>query len=115
MTQPPLKIRALRDAGVLEIQWTDQRCLRYPFKFVRCECPCATCVNEFTGERILNPDNIPESVVPVAVSFSGNYALKIEWSDGHNTGIYSWELLERMGEDEVVQVVPPSGGASGSV
>ncbi|WP_437225615.1 DUF971 domain-containing protein [Planctomicrobium sp. SH661] len=93
MVQPPEKIRALRDQGVLEIQWSQDKCLRYPFKLLRCECPCASCVNEFTGERILNPDTIPESIVPAALNFSGNYALKVDWSDGHNTGIYTWEQL----------------------
>ncbi|WP_437185031.1 DUF971 domain-containing protein [Planctomicrobium sp. SH668] len=103
MAHPPAKIRALRDAGYFEIQWSNGPLLRYPFKFVRCECPCASCVNEFTGEKMLNPDTIPESVVPDGVSFSGNYALKIQWNDGHNTGLYTWEHLEKLADDSAVK------------
>lgn len=105
MAPSPEKIRSIRDASVLEIQWTGDNVRRYPFKFLRCECPCAACVNEFTGERILNPDSIPASVHPVNVGFSGNYALKIEWNDGHNTGIYTWELLQRLSTFPEVELI----------
>lgn len=105
MIQSPEKIRALRESGVLEIQWSSSNCCRYPFKFLRCECPCASCVNEFTGELLLNPDTVPETILPVAMAFSGNYALKIEWSDGHNTGIYTWELLSRLASAPEVETV----------
>jgi len=98
MISPPEKIRAIRQQGVLEILWPGEALRQYPFKFLRCECPCASCVNEFTGERILNPDSIPETIAPVGMSFSGNYALKIEWADGHNTGIYTWEQLRRLAD-----------------
>jgi len=60
-------------------------------------------VNEFTGERILNPETIPETILPTGVTFSGNYALKIDWADGHNTGIYTWEHLQRLASDAQVQ------------
>ena len=96
MANPPERIRALRAEGVLEIQWTPEQCSRYPFKLLREECPCASCVNEFTGERMLDPDSVPETIMPTAIDFSGNYALKIHWSDGHATGLYSWDLLERL-------------------
>ena len=98
MVSPPEKIRAIRQQGVLEILWSPELQRRYPFKFLRCECPCASCVNEFTGERILNPDSIPDTIEPVGVNFSGNYALKIDWADGHNTGIYTWELLRKLAD-----------------
>ena len=60
-------------------------------------------MNEFTGERILNPETIPESILPTGVTFSGNYALKIDWADGHNTGIYTWEHLQRLASDAQVK------------
>jgi DUF971 family protein len=104
MSHSPEKIRALRAEGVLEIRWSPEVCLRYPFWFLRGECPCAACVNEFTGERTLDPDTIPKDIVPSAMEFSGNYALKIQWSDGHATGLYSWELLHRLAS--APQVMP---------
>lgn len=92
----PESIRAFRDQGYLEISWPGPRVAHYPFFFLRCECPCAACVNEFTGERTLNPAMIPKDVAPSQIEFAGNYALKIFWSDGHYTGLYSWDHLSRL-------------------
>jgi DUF971 family protein len=91
----PKHIRALRDEGVLEVEWPDGT-VRYPFKLLREECRCALCVDENTGRRILDPADVPESIRPTNAGFSGNYALKIAWSDGHNTGLYTWDHLREL-------------------
>lgn len=49
--------------------------------------------------RILDPDTIPADIQPVAMSLTGNYALKIVWSDGHSTGLYTWDLLAEIARD----------------
>jgi DUF971 family protein len=90
---PPKHLRARRDVGVLELESADGTACRIPFRLLRSLCPCASCVDEVTGERILDPATIPESIVPVKLEFSGNYAIKIGWSDGHSTGLYTWDLL----------------------
>lgn len=105
MADAPEKIRAIRDQQVLEIEWTPKRVCRYPFKLLRYMCPCASCVNEFTGERILQPEDVPDDVAPEAMEFSGNYALKFHWSDGHHTGLYSWDHLDRLTVAEAVQTI----------
>jgi DUF971 family protein len=92
----PKNIRSLKDQRVLEVTWPDGAVDRFPFKFLRCECPCAGCVDEMTNERYLDPDTVPEDVHPAEIGFSGNYALKIKWSDGHSTGLYSWAMLGRL-------------------
>jgi len=89
----PTQIRALRDAGTLSLGWSDGTHFELPFKYVRGECPCAACIDEFTGARILDLDTIPETIIPEQLAMSGNYALKISWSDGHSTGLYTWEHL----------------------
>ena len=89
----PTQIRALRDAGTLSLGWSDGTHFELPFKYVRGECPCAACIDEFTGVRILDLDTIPETIIPEQLAMSGNYALKISWSDGHSTGLYTWEHL----------------------
>ncbi len=105
MADAPQAIRALKDERVLEITWTNGNTFRYPFKFLRCECPCAACVNEFTNERILDPSSVSEEIVPINIVFSGNYALKIHWSDEHFTGLYSWDRLEQLTQaDEVTPI-----------
>jgi DUF971 family protein len=101
MAQPPTAIRALRDAGILELLWPGSPATtsRIPFKVLRCECPCASCIEEWSGQRLIDPDKIPNDVRPTEMSFSGNYALKFAWSDGHNTGLYTWEQLAAIAHD----------------
>ncbi|WP_437202418.1 DUF971 domain-containing protein [Planctomicrobium sp. SH664] len=106
MASVPEKIRALSKEGVLAITWPTTPEFLLPFKLIRCECPCATCVHEFTGERLLKPEDVPDDVAPLAMNFVGNYALKIQWSDGHATGIYSWDLLERISAAPEVRLNP---------
>lgn len=98
MVPTPENIRALRGDGVLEIRWSDGVVHRLGFKYLRSHCPCAGCVNEFTGVRTLDVESIPESIQPEAIETVGNYALRIGWSDRHNTGIYTWERLRELGE-----------------
>lgn len=109
MKDAPVHIKAIRAEGVLEIVWEQGVVCRYPFRLLRQECPCAACVNEFTGERTLNPESVPEDIQPVGVEFSGNYAIKFQWSDGHATGLYSWDRLAQLADaPEVTRAVAPS-------
>lgn len=96
MTNPPKNIRAQQESGEFEIVWSDDSTFRLPYKFVRGECPCAGCVNEFTGEKMIDVDAIPADIHPQDLSFVGNYAIRITWSDKHNTGLYTWDQLDRL-------------------
>lgn len=96
MSRTPQNLRVRTAEGVLEVAWDSTSVDRFPFRFLRTECPCAACVNEFTGERILNPESVPRDVRPVGVDFAGNYGLKVVWSDQHNSGIFTWAHLERL-------------------
>ncbi len=89
----PQALRALKDSSAFEITWTDGKTFQLPFKLVRSECPCAECVHEITGERILQPEWIPDDIQPTELSYAGNYALRIIWSDRHASGIFTWERL----------------------
>lgn len=93
MNLPPTKIKAIKPLGRLELEWSGEPPTQVPFKRVREVCPCASCIDENTGRRILDPDTIPADIFPQDMSFIGNYALKIVWSDGHSTGLYTWDLL----------------------
>ena len=55
--------------------------------------PCATCVDEVTGKRIVGEAALPILVYPTKIEPVGRYAIQIFWSDGHSTGIYTWERL----------------------
>ncbi|HTI51011.1 MAG TPA: DUF971 domain-containing protein [Planctomycetaceae bacterium] len=96
---PPTNIRAHKQTGELELQWSGTPAVMVPFKTVRARCPCASCIDENTGARILDPATIPNDITPLGMSFTGNYALKINWSDGHSTGLYTWDLLSEIAQD----------------
>jgi len=93
MPPVPQSLRALKDARTFEITWSDGSSYQLPFKLVRAECPCAQCIHEITGERIIKPEWIPDDIHPTDLGYSGNYALRVVWSDGHASGIFTWERL----------------------
>jgi DUF971 family protein len=91
----PVRLHKLDDE-TLGIDWSDGVSARYPVRLLRQRCPCAECVDELSGERRLDPDSVPAAVHPVEIKPVGRYALYIRWSDGHDTGIYSFELLREL-------------------
>jgi len=92
-------VKEIRQAGprTLEIEWADQTVSRFDVRQLRLACPCANCIDELTGKKTLDPATIPEDVKPVNIKSVGSYAISISWSDGHDTGIYSFERLKQMG------------------
>lgn len=99
MSDAPTHIRAHREEGVLELEWPDGTVDRLPFRFVRGRCPCAGCVDEMTGRRIVGVQDVPEDVQPTGMRMTGHYAVKITWNDGHDTGLYTWERLAEIGRE----------------
>jgi DUF971 family protein len=94
----PTNIAVDRPNRLLTIDWPDGRIDSIPFATVRRDCPCAACVSELTGERLLDPASIPDNVELDAAELAGNYALRIRWSDRHDTGLFTWEHLRRLGD-----------------
>jgi ATP-binding protein involved in chromosome partitioning len=84
-----------RDDGIL-IEW-DQAGHRalFPARALRLACPCAECVEEMSGHRLLDPARVPAEVRPLQIQLVGAYGLKVRWSDGHSTGIYTFDRLRR--------------------
>lgn len=93
----PKDIRAERDAGRLVIEWSASTA-RLPFRYLRGNCGCAHCVNEWTGARMVDEEAIDPGVSVEAMNLVGGYALKISWTDGHDTGLYTWERLAELAE-----------------
>lgn len=86
---------SIRQAGPrdLEIVWGDGHVSLYPVAYLRRACRCAACIDERTGARTLDPASVPDDVKPLRVDPVGRYAIHFTWSDGHSSGIYSFEHL----------------------
>jgi DUF971 family protein len=98
MSDPPTNIRALQAEQVLEVTWPDLRADRLAYQLLRNECPCATCRNEWTGEKMLDPKSIREDLKLVGMEPIGTYAVQLAWNDGHSSGLFTWETLRALGE-----------------
>lgn len=93
----PLQIIEESDREI-SIKWSDDAETSHNAFDLRRSCPCASCVNEWTGEKILKDENINEDLSLSHISIVGRYALNFHFSDGHNTGIFSFAYLRRLGE-----------------
>ncbi|MBI4465515.1 MAG: DUF971 domain-containing protein, partial [Acidobacteria bacterium] len=77
---------------------SDGKTVVYPARLLRMACPCALCVDETTGQRVLREASVPEDVHPVAIEPVGRYAITLRFSDGHSTGIYTYERLYELAQ-----------------
>ena len=90
-----LEPRGLSQLGPsrLGIEWNDGHKSEHDVRTLRLACPCAQCVDEMTGRKILDDRSVPADVKPIEISPVGRYALHIEWNDGHRTGMYTYDSL----------------------
>ncbi|MBI4004413.1 MAG: DUF971 domain-containing protein [Candidatus Omnitrophica bacterium] len=79
----------------VKIRWQDGHESIYPARELRLACPCAGCVDEVTGQLRLIASSVPQNVRPLKIDLVGRYAMSIQWSDGHNTGIYAFDRLRK--------------------
>jgi DUF971 family protein len=97
MSDPPSNIRALQSDQILEVTWPDDRVDRFPYRRLRAACPCASCRDEWTGERIIQPDSIRADLKLEGMEPVGTYAIQFAWNDGHSSGLFTWESLRELG------------------
>ena len=98
----PLRLDLKKDKQ-LDIEWQDGTRCTYSLTLLRTMCPCAACKDQRAAEKLrkptsLNilPGNFTSTITVVDAQLVGNYALRIDWSDGHATGIYSFEYLREI-------------------
>ena len=105
----PLDVKVhVKTAAGVDITWADGHASHYDFAYLRDECPCATCNDERAKKEAFaaataSPATSAASFPPLpmfkpkpraqAASVVGNYAISISFSDGHSTGIYSYDHL----------------------
>ncbi len=86
-----------RDPRTLSILWEDGHRDDFDVRDLRLACHCALCVEEMSGRKLLNPKTVRFDVSPKKIVSIGNYAIQFDWSDGHNSGIYSFNDLRTLG------------------
>jgi ATP-binding protein involved in chromosome partitioning len=91
----PAEITRPSPSGV-RILWKDGHDSVYTGYALRVGCRCAQCVDEMTGQKRLREASINPEVSPLAIDPVGRYALRFQWSDGHSTGIYTFEHLREL-------------------
>ena len=97
-SDPATTPREIKQDGprALAIEWADGVSSRYDVRDLRLACGCAVCVDEWTGENRLDPGSVPEDVRPLKIAPIGRYAIQIDWSDGHSSGIYPFRRLREL-------------------
>ena len=93
---PPPEAIDLNDQGEFVITWPGGRVAILPAFTLRDLCPCAGCIEEGTGRKILDPSTIPLDIHADRIDPVGSYAIQVRWSDGHDTGLYTWEQLRKV-------------------
>ena len=92
----PLTVTVAPDQRSLAITWDDGHSATLTGQLLRQQCPCAECVEEFTGRRTLDPAKIPADLKILEAAPVGNYALSFVFGDAHRTGIFNWAYLREL-------------------
>ena len=80
----------------ISIVWKDGHSSCYESKYLRINCGCANCVEEWSHRKILDPATIPADIQALDHMVIGRYALQFLWSDTHSTGIYPYTVLRNL-------------------
>ena len=102
-TPYPNEIKLHRKSRLLEISFSDGKVFRFPCEFLRVFSPSAEVRGHSPGQEVLQTGK--KEVNINRIEPVGNYAIQLNFSDGHNTGLYSWDLLYDYGmhQDEMWQ------------
>lgn len=88
----------MQDGGALDITWSDGHQGSVAMRTLRGNCPCAHCVDEWTGKRRVGVQDVPANVHVTGADSIGRYATRFQWSDGHSTGLYTFARIRALCE-----------------
>ena len=94
----PTHIKLRTRSRVLDVSFDDGAHFELPFEYLRVFSPSAEVTGHGGGEGVLQTGK--ESVAIERIEPVGNYALRLHFDDGHNTGLYSWTLLRELGAEQ---------------
>lgn len=95
--EPPTAIRLRRRSRRLEVDWADGRQDSFDFEYLRTQSPSAEVQGHGVGQDVLQIAK--ENVALLRVEPVGRYAVKLVFDDGHDSGLYTWAWLRRLGEE----------------
>ena len=78
------------------VEWSDGHLSSYDAKYLRINCGCAECVEEWSKRAILDPATVAADIRAEDYLMVGRYAVQFLWSDAHFTGIYPFEVLRML-------------------
>lgn len=93
----PTEIKLHQVSRVLEISFDDGRTFELPYEYLRVYTPSAEALGHGPGQEVLQTGK--EKVTIVEIKPIGNYGIAPKFSDGHSSGIFTWELLYKLGSD----------------
>jgi len=85
------------DPRTVRIGWKGGDVRTYAARDLRLACPCASCIDEYSGRPLLDPAKVPADVAVVGCELVGRYAFNFAFSDQHRTGIYTFAWLAEHG------------------
>ncbi len=94
----PLFVRQIwqKNNDTFSIEWNDGHIQNFRLCDLQRQCPCAHCTDEITGKRLVDPKTVPHDVRAVVIRSVGRYGLRIQFTSGCSTGIYSFDRLRNM-------------------
>lgn len=99
----PLKIKLIEKKKLL-IKWDDSEEDLIDLKELRKNCPCATCLSERDKQSKMYIPLFAENQITIkSIDQVGNYAIQINWNDGHNSGIFEYTFLKNYSFKTVTQ------------
>ena len=97
-THRPTDIQLHQKSRILELRYADGSHFELPCEFLRVYSPSAEVRGHGPGQEVLQVGK--EDVNITAIEPVGNYAVKLVFSDGHDTGIYDWDYLYKLGTEQ---------------
>lgn len=94
ISMAPVDLKLHRKTGILELSYSDGGIYSLPAEFLRVHSPSAEVRGHGPGQEVLQTGK--KSVKIDNIEAVGNYAVRLHFSDDHNTGIYSWEYLREL-------------------
>jgi DUF971 family protein len=93
----PVEIKLGKDRRTLAVSFDDDADFTLSAEYLRVLSPSAEVQGHSRDQRVTVPGKMAVSIT--AIDPVGNYAVRLTFSDGHNTGIFSWSYLRRLGEE----------------